>query len=397
MHLYKHFFKLISRNKVGIIIYACIAFVMVTMLVASAKSQAKQPGVSAEVKSYNISFLDEDDSEVSKGLIEYLSKGNKVSDYSGKSETEISNLVFFVMTDYFMNIPDGFGESVEEGDTTEAICFESSNGASGYDAYEINNRINGYLKAYRNLRKIGFSKEEAAKRATEILSRETVMTIVSDKNEKTSVNVKEVVLFNINQYYAYLMLGLMALGVGHTIIITSKKELEDRNCVSPVPTYMTRFVNIIGLISAGTIFWALFMAFNFIYGRGTEMISNFGWVIAVNSFLNMLTCCAIASLLTAFIKNSNTLSMVTNIVGLSMSFFCGVMVPMRFIGEKVLSFSKFLPFYWTILVNNMTSTLQSKAAYDQKLMLTSFGIELLFAIAISTIAIIGNNKCIIKA
>ena len=125
-------------------------------------------------------------------------------------------------------------------------------------------------------------------------------------------------------------------------------------------------------------------------------MTKYGWVVALNSFVSMLTCCAITSLLTSLIKTSNTLSMTTNIVGLSMSFFCGVFVPMRFIGSNVLMFSKFLPFYWTVLVNNMTYEPYSKYAFDLSKVITGIGIELLFAVAISAVAIIAANKRIIK-
>lgn len=397
MHLYKHFFKLISRNRIGIIIYSSIAVVMVISLMLSVKTAGVRAGVSVEVKSYVISYIDEDKSEVSKGLIEYLSKNNDVVDFEGRSETEISNLVFFDMTDFHLNIPKGFGDGVEEGETENDISFTTNAGTEGFTSYDIENRINGYLNTYRNFRTIGISESEAVNRAIETMTKETVMTVVTEEKTENKQDVREIVLFNINQYYPYLMLGFMALGIGHTIIITSKKELEERNIVSPVPVYMTKLTNVLGLVTSGIVVWGIFMAFEFIYGLGTELIKDFGLVIAVNSFLSMLTCCAITSLFTAFIKNSNTLSMVANIVGLSMSFLCGVMVPMRYIGDKVLAFSKFLPFYWTILVNNMTSTVQSKASFDSNLMFVSFGIELLFAIAISTIAIIGSNKCIIKA
>lgn len=396
MHLYKHFFKLISRNRVGIIIYACITAAMVIMLMASVKS-GNEAGVSVETKSYGISYVDNDNSEASRGLIEYLSLGNNVTDMAGKSETEISNLVFFDMTDFHMTIPENFGKDLEAGEAGNSITFETNSGTQGFTSYDIENRINGYLNAYRNYISMGLSGEEAADRAVETMASGAVMTVVAESMNENTQNIREVVLFNINQYYPYLMLGFMALGIGNTLIIISKKELEERNIVAPIPAHMTRLINMLGLVTSGIVVWGAFMAFNFIYGAGTDLITNNGWVIAVNSFLCMVTCCSITLLFTSLIKTGNTLSMVTNIVGLSMSFFCGVMVPMRFIGDKVLTFSKFLPFYWTILVNNMTDLPLSKGVYDQNLMLVSFGIEFLFAIAISAIALLSSSKCIIKA
>lgn len=396
MHLYKHFFKLIGRNVSGLIIYGMITLVMIAILGLQAKSSGNTMGVSAATVSRSISYADNDNSALSKGLIDFLSVNNKVTDYSGRSETEISNIVFFAMTDYHFTIPEGMENEVEAGNTNLNISFETANGASGYMAYEMSNLIDGYLNTYRNFRNIGLSETEAISRTKNVMINDTRLTVISDEEENAGNNTKEIVLFNINQYFPYILLGMLALGIGNTILITSKKELEDRNCVSPIPTYMTRLTNTVGLITVGLVLWAALMAFNFIYGAGTDMIRDYGWVIAVNSFLCMLIDCAMASLMTALIKSSNALSMVTNIVGLGMSFLCGVFVPIRFIGEKVVAFAKFLPFYWTVTVNNMTNISQSKYAFDSKLMIMSFVVEFLFAIAISTIAIISGNKCIIK-
>ncbi len=397
MHLFKHFFKLLSRNRTGLIIYGIITIVMAALLIFTASSQKNATtGVTVEAKSYDISYVDNDNSKLSEGLIEYLSENNNVSDYGDKDETEISNIVFFGITSYHFTIPEGFMDSIEDGDDCNGITFETANGNNGYASFDIDSKINNYLNTYRNYRALGLSEDEAISKAKEVLLNVAPASVVAEEDEAITASEKEIVIFNINQYFPYLILGLLTLGVGHTILITNKKELLDRNSVSPVPTYMTKLVNTLGLIVSGLCFWGILMAFNFIYGAGTEIITNYGWIIAVNSLLCTITCCAIAALLTNLIKTSNTLGMVTNIVSLSMAFFCGVFVPMRFVGEKVLAFAKFLPYYWTVYVNNMTSEVLSKYAFDMHQVWICFGVELLFAVAISAIAIIGTSKRIIK-
>lgn len=397
MHLFKNFFKLLSRNRTGLIIYGIITIVMAALLILTATAQKNNVGVTVEAKSYDISYVDDDNSKLSQGLIDYLSEKNNVSDYSDKTETEISNIVFFGITSYHFTIPAGFSEDIESGDDSNGITFETANGNNGFASFDIDAQINNYLNTYRNYRSLGLSEDEAITKTKELLVNESEITVVANDEESVTASEKEIVLFNINQYFPYLILGLLTLGVGHTVIITNRKELLDRNTVSPVPSYMTKFVNVCGLVTSGFIFWGILMAFNFIYGAGTEIINNYGWIIAVNSLLCMLTCCSIAALLTNLIKTSNTLGMVTNIVSLSMAFFCGVFVPMRFIGDKVLAFSKFLPYYWTVNVNNMTSEVMSKYAFDMHQVWTSFAVELLFAVVIAAIAIIGTSKRIIKA
>lgn len=396
MHHYKYFFKLLKQNRNGIIIYGIITIVMFIALTVSAKDSMNDVGISAERKSYAVSYVDNDNSELSKGLAEYLSKSNEVTDYGDKDDTEISNMVYFHITDYHMNIPDGFMDSVEAGNNDNLISYETGNGNFSSAAYDIGNRINTFLNMYRSYRAIGLSVEEAVSKTNDTIVDESEISIVSADNDTVEVSAEDTVIFNINQYYPYLILGMMSMGIGYTILITNKKETVDRCSVSPVPPYMTKLTNTLGLLTSGLVCWLLFTVFNFVYGAGSEIISNYGYVILINSFLTTMIACALTSLLTTFIKSASSLGMVTNIVSLSMAFLCGVFVPMRFIGENVLNFSKFLPFYWTILANNMTSSVQSKYLYDAKQLMICFVVEALFAVAISFIAIILNSKRIIK-
>jgi len=396
MHLFKHFFKLLSRNRVGLIIYAVITVVMASMLILTASGQPGAKG-SVEEESYDISYSDMDDSLLSRGLIDYLSENNNLTDYSSKNDTEISNIVFFAITDFHMDIPEGFEESVINGDTSNIITYQTAAGNDSYLTYSVDSRINSYLNAYRNYRELGYDENEAIDLARELVTTTSEVSVIANEDENTGTDKKELVVYNINQYFPYLILGMMTLGVGHTILITNKTEIMDRNAVSPVPAFLTKFINIIGLIIVGIIIWGIFLSFTYIYGGETEMVTKYGWIIALNSFVSMLTCCSIAALLTNLIKSSNTLSMVTNIIGLSMSFFCGVFVPLRFIGDNVLAFAKFLPFYWTVWVNSMLSPAISTFSFDMTNCWIGIGVELLFAAAIATIAIFVTSKRIIKA
>ncbi len=396
MHHYKYFFKLLKQNRNGIIIFGIITLVMFIGLTVSAEDGMNDVGISADRKSYEISYVDNDNSELSKGLTEYLSKSNEVTDYGDKDATEISNMVYFLMTDYHMNIPEGFMDSVEAGNTDNLISYETGNGNFSGAAYDMENRINTFLNTYRSYRAIGLSVEEAVSKTNDSIVNESEISIVAAEDDAIEVSAKDAVIFNINQYYPYLILGMMSMGIGYTILITNKKETVDRCSVSPVPPYMIKLTNTLGLLTSGIVCWLLFTVFNFVYGAGSEIIRNYGYVILINSFLTMMVCCALTSLLTTFVKSANSLGMITNIVSLSMAFLCGVFVPMRFIGENVLNFSKFLPFYWAVLANNMTSSIQSKYSYDAKQMMICFVVEALFAVAISFIAIILNSKRIIK-
>ena len=127
------------------------------------------------------------------------------------------------------------------------------------------------------------------------------------------------------------------------------------------------------------------MLINVIFGHNTQVFTQFWWVIAVNSLLATLVNCAIASVITAFNITSNSLSMITNIVTLSMSFISGVFVPQWLLGESVLRVARFLPFYWAVYANNMTYS-ASGVAFDMNELLMCFGVQVLFAVVLALAA-----------
>lgn len=59
-----------------------------------------------------------------------------------------------------------------------------------------------------------------------------------------------------------------------------------------------------------------------------------------------LTAISLALLCSTIITGENTMSFVTNIVALAMSFLSGVFVSLDLLGEGILRVAKFIPIYW---------------------------------------------------
>lgn len=380
MHLYKNFFRLLKQNKTGIIIYGIIFILMLSLLCIIANSVNTAEG--EFTKSYKISYVDNDDSTLSRGLISYLSAGNDVSDYSGKSESSIMDLVFFTASNYHMTIDKGFGEKINNGE--DAAISYNTNFEMSSTVFGIDNLVNNYIAVYRDYKLMGLDDEKAASKAAELLGNETTINVLSAK-ESSDNGGNELVVFQMNQFFCYLVLGFLALGVGHTIIANNDENVGRRIEASCVSRRKISLTNTLGLVTAGTVIWLIFILINIIFGHDTAVFKDYWWVILINSFITMLVGCALASLMTSFHISSNSLSMVTNIVSLSMSFVCGVFVPQWLLGESVLRVARFLPFYWSVYANNMTYP-SSGVSFDLSQLLLSFGIQALFAAVIALAA-----------
>ena len=380
MHLYKNFFRLLKSNCIGVAIYVVIFLAMIFGLVGSASSMGSSD---YEFKrSYKISYTDNDGSELSRGLIDYLSQENEVEDYAGKEESRVLDLVFFQVTEYYMDIEEGFEESVENGGEVKLTYTTSSE--SGGITYSVNKTVNDYIDAYRDYREMGYSESEACDKAKELLSEQTHAYVLTSEDENIVGGMDNVVYY-LHQFFGYLIIGCLSLGIGHVIIVSDTKVIRDRVSTSPVKKKNISLTNTIGLMTSGVVIWVIFSVIVWLIGHDTSVYKDFWWLYLANSFIAMLVGCSITSLITSFNIQQNTLTMVTNILSLAMSFICGVFVPMSVLSPSLLNVAKFLPLYWMSYADNMTIS-GTGISYDADKLILCLGIELLFAVAMSVLA-----------
>lgn len=102
----------------------------------------------------------------------------------------------------------------------------------------------------------------------------------------------------------------------------------------------------------------------------------------LNTFLMMIVALSLSYLLGLFIKNSNMLSGISNIVSLGMCFLSGVFVPMSVMDKKVLKIAQFLPTYWYENINETLSQYHSISGDIAVDIWKSLGIQLVFVLAI---------------
>lgn len=377
MHLYKNFFRLLRHNLVGVIIYSVIFIAMILGLSMSA--EAMGPSDIEYKKNYKISYADSDDSELSRGLIDYLSVENEVTDLSDRSEDSVLDMVFFSVTEYHMVIDEGFEDAVESGE--DAKITYTTNSDMGGVTYAADTMVNNYISAYSDYRKMGYSKEDATSKAKELLSVQTKAYILTEDEDHVMTG-KDSMIYTLNNFFGYLIIGFMALGIGHIIVANNNKQIGDRISSSPVDGKKISFSNTMGLITSGIAAWALFSCIAWVLGHDTVIYKDYWWLFLINSFIATLVACSLTSLITSFNIEHNTLNMVTNIISLGMSFICGVFVPLDVLSDGLLNISRFFPLYWMVCANELTKA----GNFDSNRLLMYLGIELLFAVALAVLA-----------
>ncbi|MBO6193064.1 MAG: ABC transporter permease, partial [Clostridiales bacterium] len=299
------------------------------------------------------------------------------------------DLVFFGLSEYHLKIEDGFADGTGE------ITYLTNMDKSG-SIYMIDNAVNNYIQAYKDYENMGYAPEKCAELAKELMLDTATLNIVQEEDGSSPTTEGDVVIIFINQFFPYLSIGFMALGIGHTVIANNNKLICDRIECSPVNRKKISFANSLGIAVSGIALWIMFMLINVILGfaKDSAAFRDYWWLLVINSFLTTLISCAFASFVTSFDLTSNTLTMVTNIVSLSMAFVSGVFVPQYLLGEGLLTIAKFMPMYWCVYASNMAD---ASTAYEPDKLLMCFGIEILFVVVFTLAAAIVKSSGLGKA
>ena len=389
MHLFKNFFKLLKSNRTGVIIYGVIFIAMIIGVIAAAPSLASEstgPDYASQ-EAIEVTYVDNDHSALSEGLIDYLSVNNNVTDVSDRSASSIQDLVFFGLSEYHLTIEDGFADGTGE------ITYLSDMEKSGA-IYRIDGAVNNYIQAYRDYENMGYEPEECADLAKELLLDSATLNVVEKDDGRSSTTAGDVVIVFINQFFPYLSIGFMTLGIGHTVIANNNKLIGDRIECSPVNRKKISLANSMGIATSGLVLWLVFMLVNLMLGQDSPAFREYWWLLVINSFLTTMIACAFAAFVTSFDVTSNSLSMITNIASLSMAFVSGVFVPQYLLGEGLLTVAKFMPMYWCVVASNMIDV---NSTYDSGKLLMCFGIEILFIVALTMAAAFVKSSGLGKA
>lgn len=116
----------------------------------------------------------------------------------------------------------------------------------------------------------------------------------------------------------------------------------------------------------------------------------------VNTFCLVLISTGIAFLSGNIAKNSVTITAITNILGLGMSFLSGVFVPLDVMSPTLRNVAKVVPVYWYVEACDNIMGVKKFSDFDMQELSVDFGIQILFAIAIFGVAAVVIKKFRIK-
>ena len=392
MQLYKNFFKLVKANKISVMIALIIMVVYSAAMIVSApmivdKNEEKASEKTVDYRNLGVLFRDNDKSELSEGIKTLIGKFGSVEEDESTSEERINDILYFSISDYFIEVPEGFQEKIDAGEDI-SLSYQSHSQVSG-KTFSFVNDIDSFVNIYRSYRAMGMDASSSVEKALEMTTSEVTFGVVTEKKEAQHTSAREYTLYMILMYFCFICLWVLGTGIASAIIAANKKEVSQRIEAAPVNPTTKTLSQMFGLLTCAVALVAIYTIFGFIYGGSTDIMSKYGWVVVLNLITTTFYISGFTLMVSCFRLNMGTLSLICNAVGLSMSFLCGIFVPFYYISSGVQTFAHFLPFFWSVKVfNTVYSGSGMNYTFSAGSILASFGVQILFGLAFIMISVV---------
>ena len=369
MQVFKTFAKVAKKKFPNTITYFIVFFVLIVAMSFQADSSS---GNQFRVSSVDICLIDEDQSEASQALCNYLSSIHHRVSLDSYDRESLQDNLYYYQIGYVLTIPSGFEERLQSGECKDLV--ETSKRGDSASGYFVDRQVDAYLNSVAAYLAGGFSLQEALDDTNHSL--ESVPEVHSIRFADTTKSAGTL-MYYFFQYLPYVALMILMCGLSPVLMAFHEKKIDARIRCSALANI--RISSQLGLACFAYVFfiWIVFLVVASALTDPSQFFSCKGLMCILNSGVFMLVAAAIALLLGAFNLDMNIVNMVSNILALGMSFLCGIFVPQSILGDKVLAIGRFLPAYWNVRVINMLAPFSDDTLSMQTYWIC-IGVQLLF-------------------
>ena len=373
MPVFKAFYKCVLKRISVVIIYVSI-FAAICIIMSQTANLNKTYDFKAE--QLKIAVFDYDNTPESNALYEYLADTQQLVNISDDKET-IADELFYRNIDYVLIIPNGF--------SADYTSLENIKQAGSTSAYYMDNIINTYLKIFSAYTVAGYSADEARQLTKQSLNTGSSAAILTEENQSDDLVVSTYIK-NFFQYLPYIFMAVIMISMGGILIIFREKNINFRMKCSALSVTRRNAELSSACISYSLLLWCIFMMLAAVLYRQHLFTVN-GAMFMLNSIVFLLFTVSITYLVSLFAKNDNTMNVWSNILGLGMSFICGIFIPAEVLSSSVIAISQFFPASWYIKALKICSSYSNNLS-DLRTYFGYLGIQLLFTIACFSAALV---------
>ncbi len=362
MQVFKSFFKIFKKHSGLMIMYLCL-FIAILTVVSKSRAEYSQDSYTSSLPKFAV--FDQEQSKRSSTLIKYLEKTcERVEIKDDKKETMQDELYNRNVHCVLIINKDGKTDVVTIPNTQYAQAFES--------------KLDSFDKMYATYETAGYTDDEIE---TKIMSSLDIKAEVSLSNGKDAT--AHSASYYTFSYLAWLLVVMLIIGLAPVLQVFSKKDIKERIACSAYKFSNFNKELLLAVIVTGIVICMIIFAAATIMLKGATF-SYAGLLYSLNMVCYMIFSISLAFLISKLTQNEQALNMLANTLSLGMAFLCGIFVPEEFLSPAIINIAHFLPAYWyNQAVRNIDFHLDTAAPT----VFTCMGIELLFAAAVTLVAL----------
>lgn len=341
MQVFKAMFKVMRSRLPSALIYI-VCFFAISAIIANASTKENK----FEASRLNVCIFDEDDTAESHALADFIKKSNDIVEIENDRDIIIDS-IYYKRIDYALIINKGYAEKIKAGDTAD--LFGSYHLSDSFSVVYMGQVLDEYVNSVKAYLSMGKTFDEAVASAEVALSQNAEVNMFRADNAGNShFSVDFAGYF---QYMPYILVSIIISVVSLVLVTMNKKDIRYRTSCSCLKESSYTFQLFLGSFLFVFVIWLLFMIGGMILNK--EVYTGRAWYAVLNSFIFAMVVGTMAVLVASFEPKDNVLNLITQVLGLGMSFFCGIFIPVEVLSDKVLSVARFLPAYWYVRANNM--------------------------------------------
>jgi len=373
MQVFKAFNKImISRFPIALI--WIIIFLVISIITAKSSNDYTE----FKDTKLDICVFDEDNTAESKALKEFLGNKHNLISLENDKDT-ILDALYYERVGYVLTISEGYAEKLKSGEIND--LFTNYHVHDSYSSTLVGSLIDEYVNTVRSYLISGEDLSKAIKNAEDTLSLEADV-----KTESFSEGSKENAQYKSDfgyyfQYLPYVFISVIIVVLCPIITTLNNREIKNRTNCSCISSGSQSIQIILGSSLFIAAVWLFFIIAG-IFVKGEFYVKR-EWFGVLNSFVFILVASAIAILISSFSPSSTGVNVIANIVGLGMSFLCGIFVPLSLLGDGVLKIGKFLPAYWYVKANDMIYfSSDTGESFNVSKIFEYIGIQMIFVVVL---------------
>lgn len=384
MQIFKAYFKLLRAYKGQMIMYMSIFIGILGGMIMPMR--AKQNTNEYVASKADFAVFDYDNSLASQELTEIISNNNELIEIKNDKKETIQDELYMRNIDCVLRIKQGFNEAIEEKKSTsdyiEVVTIPGTNVSRVFES-----QINTCMDTVIAYMKSGSSIDESFDKAKDIMELDVNVSL----NDGTSGTLSE--RYYYFSYLGWVVIGITIMGICPVLMIFKKEEIKKRIECSAYHYSLLSKELLASVVVTGIGLEFVICTMAAILLKGKIFDKGFALDIATLTAY-MMVALSITYLVSRFVKKVESLNIFSNLIGLGMAFLCGIFVPRQFLGQTVIKIAHFLPAYW---YNITIEKIDNTNGECVRLAMENCGVLLLFATVIITIALVIEQKTMVKA